>query len=143
MVTAIPSCGAWPRAPAPDTLACTVRQFVQYLAVGAVATLVHYACLVWCVERAHWPAWLASGCGATIGAQVAYLGNRWFTFGTRSRVGLSWLRFQVLALSGALLGMAIVAVAVRGGLYYLLAQLLATALVVMLTFVLNRAWTFR
>ncbi len=118
-------------------------QFVRYLGVGGVATVVHYACLVWCVERAQWPAWLASGCGATIGAQVAYLGNRWFTFRYRQDLGTSWLRFQASALAGALLGMAVVALTVRAGLFYVLAQMLATAIVVLLTFALNRAWTFR
>ena len=120
-----------------------MRQLFRYVSVGAVATAAHYAILVACVQWAHWPAWLASGYGAAIGAQVAYLGNRWFTFAYRAGIGASWLRFQVLALAGALLGMAIVAVAVRGGLYYVLAQMVATGIVMLLTFVLNRIWTFR
>ena len=120
-----------------------MRQLIRYVSVGAVATAAHYAVLVVCVERAHWPAWLASGYGAVIGAQVAYLGNRWFTFAYRAAIGASWLRFQALALAGALLGMVIVAVAVRVGIYYVLAQMAATGIVMLLTFVLNRAWTFR
>ena len=120
-----------------------MRQFVRYLEVGAVATVVHYALLIGSVEAAHWPAWVASGFGASIGAQVAYLGNRWFTFGCRSGISVSWLRFQVLALAGALLGMGIVAVVVWAGIYYVLGQILATTLVVVMTFALNRAWTFR
>ena len=86
---------------------------------------------------------MASGYGAAIGAQLAYLGNRWFTFAYRADIGTSWLRFQALALVGALLGMVIVAVAVRLGIYYVLAQMAATGIVMLLTFVLNRAWTFR
>ncbi len=120
-----------------------MRQLIRYACVGAVATAAHYAILIVGVQWAHWPAWLASGYGAAIGAQVAYLGNRWFTFAYRAGIGASWLRFQVLALAGALLGMAIVAVAVRGGLYYVLAQMVATGIVMLLTFVLNRIWTFR
>ncbi|MCZ4314656.1 GtrA family protein [Comamonadaceae bacterium G21597-S1] len=120
-----------------------MRQFLRYAAIGAVATCVHYAILMLCVEGGHWPAWLASGYGAAIGAQVAYLGNRWFTFAYRANIGLSWLRFQTLALVGALLGMAIVATVVHFGIYYLLAQMLATATVMVLTFMLNKAWTFR
>jgi putative flippase GtrA len=55
----------------------------------------------------------------------------------------SWLRFQILALTGAVLGMGIVALAVHLHLYYLLAQMLATVLVMGFTFTLNRWWTFR
>ena len=120
-----------------------MQRFFRYGAVGAVATLAHYLLLVLCVERAGWPAWLGSGCGAVLGAQVAYLGNRWFTFAHRGAVSASWPRFQATALLGALLGMAVVALGVRMGLHYLLAQLLATLLSLLLTFGVNRAWTFR
>lgn len=120
-----------------------MQQFIRYGLVGAAATAAHYAILIACVQWVHWPAWLASGYGAAIGAQVAYLGNRWFTFAHRAGIGASWLRFQALALAGALLGMVIVGVAVRVGIYYVLGQMAATAIVMLLSFVLNRAWTFR
>ena len=100
--------------------------FLRYSAVGAVATAVHYALLVLCVERGGWPAFAASGFGAVLGAQVAYLGNRWFTFAHRGAVRTSWPRFQATALIGALLGMAIVALGVRLGVHYLVAQVMAT-----------------
>jgi len=116
---------------------------MRYASVGVLATLVHYLLLVACVELGHWKAWIASGYGAAMGAQVAYLGNRWFTFAHRGNLPASWLRFQILALAGAVLGMAIVAAAVSMQLYYLLAQLLATLLVMGFTFTFNRIWTFR
>ena len=47
-------------------------RFLRYAAVGAVATAVHYLLLVLCVEGGRWPAFLASGFGASVGAQVAY-----------------------------------------------------------------------
>ena len=78
-----------------------------------------------------------------VGAQAAYLGNRWFTFAHRGAVAASWPRFQATALIGALLGMAVVALVVRLGWHYVLAQMLATALSLLLTFGINRAWTFR
>ena len=121
----------------------TVPMFVRYCLVGAIATAVHYLVLVLCVEGAGWPAWWASGVGAVVGAQVAYIGNRWFTFAHRGDVRASWPRFQATALLGALLGMAIVALGVRLGLYYLLAQMLATLAGLLLTFAINRGWTFR
>ncbi len=120
-----------------------MTHFIRYTAVGAFATVVHYLLLVLCVEQAGWPAYLASGFGAVVGAQVAYAGNRWFTFAHRGDVSASWPRFQATALFGALLGMALVALGVRLGIHYLLAQAIATLTGLVLTFAINRLWTFR
>jgi putative flippase GtrA len=120
-----------------------MRHFIRYTAVGAVATALHYLLLVLCVERGEWPAFAASGFGAVVGAQVAYAGNRWFTFAHRGNMGTSWPRFQATALIGALLGMAVVALGVRLGVHYLIAQVLATLTSLLLTFAINRIWTFR
>ena len=121
----------------------TARHFSRYTLVGAIATAAHYLVLVAGVEAAGWPAWLGSGLGALTGAQVAYAGNRWFTFAHRGEIGASWPRFMATALLGALLGMAIVALGVRLGVHYLIAQVIATLTAVVLTFAINRAWTFR
>jgi putative flippase GtrA len=120
----------------------TLPALLRYGAVGAVATAVHYALLVLAVEAGAWPAWLASGLGAVVGAQVAFVGNRRFTFGHRGALGVPWVRFQLTALLGALIGMAVVGLAVRAGLHYLAAQVLATLLVLGITFLVNRRWTF-
>ncbi len=128
---------------AADRMRQALPQFMRYGAVGAIATVVHYLLLVLCVELAAWPAWLASGFGAVAGAQVAYYGNRRFTFAHRGALTASWPRFQATALLGALLGMMVVALAVRIGLHYLLAQMLATLSMLLLTFGINRRWTFR
>ena len=120
-----------------------MRHFVRYASVGAFATAVHYALLVLCVEVGGWPAYAGSGFGAVVGAQVAYGGNRWFTFDHRGDMWTSWPRFQLTAIAGALLGMAIVAIAVHLGWHYLVGQALATLLSLLLTFTVNRLWTFR
>ena len=118
-------------------------QFVRYGAVGVVATAVYCVVLTVCVERAGWAPWLASGYGAAIGAQVAFLGNRWFTFARGPGLAASWWRFHATALVGALIGMAVVAAAVRLGLLHLPAQMFATGLMLVLTFLVNRRWAFR
>jgi putative flippase GtrA len=119
------------------------RQLARYAAVGAFATAVHYLVLATCVELLGWPAFAGAGTGAVVGAQLAYAGNRWFTFAHRGAVAASWPRFQFTALAGALLSMAVVALGVRLGLHYLIAQMAATALALLMTFAVNRAWTFR
>ncbi len=124
-------------------MTASARQaFLRYAGVGALATAVHYGLLVLAVEAGHWPAWLASGLGAAVGAQVAYFGNRWYTFAHRGAVSASWPRFQATALAGAVLGMLIVALAVHWRLHYLIGQVLATATVLLATFAVNRVWTF-
>jgi len=120
-----------------------VPRFWRYTTVGAFATGVHYLLLVGCVEVLHWAAFEASGLGAVVGAQVAYAGNRWFTFTHRGAMAASWVRFQVTALLGAMLGMAIVGAGVRVGVHYLLAQVVATLTSLIMTFAINRFWTFR
>ena len=114
----------------------------RYAVIGAVATTAHYLVLVAVVEGLHWPAWVGSGVGAVVGAQVAYLGNRQFTFAHRGAVGASWLRFQLTAGVGIVLGMVIVALAVRWGWHYLLGQVTATIASMLLTYAINRHWTF-
>jgi putative flippase GtrA len=117
-------------------------RFVQYAAVGAVATAVHYGVLVACVETALLaPPW-AAALGAWVGAQVAFVGNAWLTFRAAPITIGAWLRFQATAAIGAVLSFALVAAAVHVGLHYLLAQAVATVLTLGVTFEINRRWSF-
>ena len=120
-----------------------MKRFVRYALVGAVATAAHYALLAIAVEWAQWPAWIGSGLGAVLGAQLAFIGNRVFTFAHEGDVLPAWLKFQGTALAGAALGMLIVGASVRLGLHYLAGQVIATLASLVLTFLINRAWTFR
>jgi len=118
------------------------QAFVRYLAVGVLATAAHWALLALLVETGAAPAWLGSGAGAALGAQVAFFGNRRFTFAHDGALWPAWWRFIGTAFAGALLGMAIVAGGVALGWHYLLAQALATSTVAVATFLVNRGWTF-
>ena len=119
-----------------------MNRFIRYCAVGAVATAAHYALLVAGVALAGWPAWLCAGAGAIVGAQVAYAGNSRYTFAGRGRSLAAWWRFQATAVVGALVSMAVVASAVTLGWHYLMGQVLATGLALLLTFGINKRWTF-
>lgn len=119
-----------------------VPRLWRYALVGATATAAHYLFLVAAVEWARWPAWLAAGAGAVLGAQVAYLGNRRYTFAHRGPLAASWWRFQATAALGAASTMAIVALATRVGLHYLAGQVIATVLVMLGTYAINARWAF-
>jgi putative flippase GtrA len=120
-----------------------MQRLARYTLVGAVATALHYALLACAVEWLHWPAWLGSGLGAVAGAQLAFFGNRGFTFAHQGDVAPAWVKFMGTAMAGALLGMLIVGSGVHLGLHYLVAQCMATLASLLLTFAINRAWTFR
>ena len=120
-----------------------IKSFLRYGFIGAIATASHYAVLILCVEVFQWPAYIGSGVGAVVGAQVAFFGNRHFTFQHRGALTPAWIKFQGTALLGALVGMAIVVAAVHAGWHYLVGQMLATLTGLVLTFLINRAWTFR
>ncbi|MBU6258875.1 MAG: GtrA family protein [Burkholderiales bacterium] len=115
---------------------------LRYGTVGFVATAAHWALLVLLVELGGVRAWIGSGAGALLGAQVAFFGNRRYTFGHAGAWRPAWWRFMGTAALGAAVGMGVVAAGVAFGLYYLLAQALATGLVMLLTFAINRHWTF-
>ena len=125
-----------------STTAARTAHFLRYAGVGAVATAVHYAVLVALVEGAGIAPRFAAAAGAWIGAQVAFAGNARFTFvGAPATIG-SWLRFQVTALVGAAISFTVVALGVRAGLHYLVAQAIATLVALFATYEINRRWSF-
>jgi len=117
-------------------------RFLQYAAVGAVATAAHYAILVGLVEAGWLAPQRAAALGAWIGAQVAFAGNAAFTFRGAGATFGAWLRFQATAFVGAALSFGLVAGGARLGVHYLLAQIVATLVTLVVTFEINRRWSF-
>lgn len=118
--------------------------FFWYLLAGGTATSVHYAVLLVLVEVFAFPAAGSAAVGALCGAAVAYLVNRHFTFsasGVRHQQAVP--RFLLIALFGAALNGALVWAGVHLlTWHYLVAQAVATLVVLGLTYQLNRSWTF-
>ena len=119
-----------------------MNRFLRYAAVGAVATAVHYAILAACVEAAVLPPPWAAALGAWVGAQIAFAGNAGFTFAGTPVTLAAWLRFQIVAVLGAVISFSIVAAGVRAGLHYLFAQAIATLVALFVTYEINRRWSF-
>ena len=118
--------------------------FVRYTLIGGIATAVHYAVLVVLVEGFNFSPSLSAMFGALCGALAAYIGNREFTFASSALHRIALPRFLVIAAVGAMLSGGIVWVGtVILAWHYLAAQLLATILIVLLTYQLSRLWTFR
>jgi putative flippase GtrA len=119
-------------------------QFVKFGIVGVsntLITLVVYTLLlkvfgVWYIA--------ASGIGFLVGAANGFMWNRRWTF--REHVGDALTPLRWFTVQGCGLGLDLLLVYLlvqHGGLDKLLGQVCATAVVTVLTFFANRAWTFR
>lgn len=120
-----------------------MRQFLRYTGVGAVGTACQYAVLWVGVERVGAKAAAASLIGAVVGAAVNYLLNYYYTFDSVARHAAAAPRFFAVAAVGIAINTGIVHVlADRLGVYYWVAQLVATGAVLVTTFLANKIWTF-
>lgn len=119
-------------------------RFLRFLLVGGFATGVHYAVLVSAVRLLGWDPVPAAAAGFIVGAVVNYLLNRSFTFGSDAPHAVAVPRFASIAFAGLLLTVALVHVGTDVfGWHYLVAQALATGVVLLWNFVGNAFWTFR
>lgn len=114
----------------------------RYAAVGGIATGTHYLVLVGLVKGTGLNATAATFVGACTGAGVAFVGQRAITFDDRPRTSAALPRFLIVAALGAVLSSVIVWIGSTAGLHYLIAQFIATLLVVYLTYHLNSRWSF-
>jgi putative flippase GtrA len=121
-----------------------VAQFVKFGIVGVSNTVLAFA--IYTVLLKVFGVWYlaASGIGFAVGAVNGFLLNRRWTF--REHVGdaLTPVRWAVVQSCGLLVNLALVYTFVTAvGLDKLVGQACATVIVVLGTFVVNRAWTFR
>ena len=119
------------------------RQFLRFAGVGALATSVHYLLIVALVESGLAGPVAAKAWGYIAGALVGYAANRRYTFTSRVRHSVGLPRFLLVAAVGFVLNAALMAWMTAGlEIHYLVAQIVATALVLLWNFAANRQWTF-
>ncbi|WP_084209974.1 GtrA family protein [Ralstonia sp. A12] len=117
-------------------------QFARYVVIGGGATLAHYVVLFGLVQMGVSP-WRASVAGSVIGAALNDFISRQAMFNcTRGHLG-AMLRFGVVAFLALGCNATIMAVALALGLYYLIAQMFASAIATISNFLVHRHWTFR
>ncbi len=138
-----PSSGSLP-GPARRLSAPAIVQFVKFGIVGVSNTLLSFG--VYTLLLKGFAVWYvaASGVGFAVGAVNGFLLNRRWTF--REHVGdaLTPVRWTVVQGVGLLANLGLVYLFVDGvGLDELVGQACATVIVTVLTFIANRAWTFR
>jgi putative flippase GtrA len=119
-----------------------VEQFARYVVIGGGATLAHYVVLFGLVQVGVSP-WRASVAGSVIGATLNYFISRQAVFNsTRGHIG-AMVRFGLVAFLALGCNATIMAIGLGLGLYYLIAQVFASALTAIFNFLVHRYWTFR
>lgn len=117
--------------------------FARFAVAGTIATLMQYAVLILWVEALHLSAVSGSGCGCVLGAIVSYALNYHFTFRSiRPHRSAAW-RFVAVAAIGLLINVVLMRL-LNGRLRmeYLLAQVVATSVVLLWNFVGGAFWSF-
>lgn len=120
-----------------------LRQFSTFVGVGVTAAAAHFSTLALLVETDALGPVASSAVGFVVGGIVSYVLNRRFTFeSTRSHAG-AVPRFIMVAGVAFLLNGGLMAVLVHDlGLFYLLAQVITTGIIMMWTFTGYRVWAF-
>ena len=119
-------------------------QFLRFATVGGIATAIHYLILVVLVQAANMNAVWASTIGFIISAVCNYLLNYRFTFRSNVEHRLAVIKFFIVAGVGLILNsLTMLILTEYMGVHYLLAQVLATGIVLLWNFTGNRLWTFK
>jgi putative flippase GtrA len=115
-----------------------------YVASGLAATGSHYLVMVALVQWAGWWEVAASSAGFLAGAAVKYPLNYWVVFRSQARHGDAIVRFAIgLAAGFALNGIVLAALLATLDVHYLVSQVLTTAAVTLVNYLLARNWIFR
>lgn len=119
------------------------NQFLRFALVGVSATITTYIVLVVGVEIFHINAVIASVVGYAMGIVVNYALNYRYTFRSDQLHHVVLPRFLLVMVLGMFFNAVIMYSGISWlGTNYMLAQLYAVAIVFMLSFTVNRLWTF-
>lgn len=121
-----------------------VAALFRYGAAGVVGTLAHYMMLLGAVELFGLSVLSATSMGFFLGAIVNHELNRRFVFDARGKsYGHTAMKFSIIAVVGFCINLAAMFVLNSLlALQYFVAQVFATGLVFLITFLLNKSWTF-
>ena len=118
-------------------------QFLRYGIVGGIAALTHIGVLVTAVEAMNQHPTYANIVAFLFAVIISYTGNIAWTFREHPFTILSFLRFVIVTFVGLCMNVAIFFTIVNLlQLHYLVALLLVVTLTPIVTFVLQRSWTF-
>ncbi len=121
----------------------TLQQFFIYAGIGAIGTVGHYATLILLVQAIHTDPVFATTIGFVIGALINYVLNYRITFNSNKRHREALTKFLAVASLGAVINAAIMTAGLNMvDAHYLIIQVIATCIVLILNFITNKYWTF-
>lgn len=119
------------------------NQFIKFVGVGGISTLSHYCLMVALVELGAVDPVIASFFGFTLGAITSYLLNYFFTFACAASHGKAAVKFICVATIGACANTLIMHMLITYAQFiYILAQVIATGLILVLNFFASKYWSF-
>jgi putative flippase GtrA len=119
------------------------RKFLRFAGVGVFGTIAHYAVLIAIVELIAVDVIIGSSMGFIVGAAVNYVLNYHYTFQSTKDHRETLPKFYFIAVLGFMInGTIVYLLAHVANVNYLIAQVVATALVLVWGFTANYLWTF-
>lgn len=118
-------------------------QFIVFASAGAVGTAAHYLVLLALVSLGKASPVMASALGFLIGLLINYLLSHHWVFRSPRPHAETVVKFVSIAMVGLGINTGLMHLAVtKVGMHYLLAQIVATSVVLLWNFMGNRFWTF-
>ena len=121
----------------------TTKQFITFVGVGAIGTTVHYMTLISLVEAINVNPVYATTLGFFVGALINYVLNYLYTFQSKKPHVEAVTKFLTVAAIGAVVNSSIMFLGQAVLQFnYILVQIIATGIVLLQNFSLNKWWTF-
>lgn len=121
----------------------TFKQFIVYSIIGIIGTTGQYIVLIILVEIFGSNPVIATTFGFVVGAVINYILNYNFTFRSNKSHREAALKFLIVATVGASINSLIMYLGTEFlTLHYIIVQVIATILVLLWSFVINKYWTF-
>jgi putative flippase GtrA len=119
-------------------------QFMRFATVGGFATLLHYSVLIALVELGGLSPLAGTSVGYVCGGLFSYAMNYYFTFDSDGHHGKTLAKFVIVVAAGFFINGFILQTLISSlAMNYLLAQAIATILVLIWNFSCSRFWAFR
>lgn len=120
-----------------------LNHLVRFVMVGGSATLLQFVLLFIFVEYGHLNKVLASAFSFALSAIYNYLMNYYFTFASEKSHVETASKFVLVAALGLAINSSTFALLIYLGLHYLIAQVGATAVTLVVNFLLHKIWIYR
>ena len=123
---------------------CIPSRFFRYTVSGVIATIVHVGILTFLVELIYLNPTVSSAIGFIVACCLNYILQHYLVFSANGKHTVLVLRYVVVTLSTFVINIGLFWCLYHlVGVWYPAAQLIATGMIFLLNFFINRSYTFR